>query len=157
MKQSEPLPATVARSLSWQDAHAGFEDAVRDFPVDARGRRPADLPHSAWQLLEHLRRAQRDILDFCVATPYVTLDWPDDYWPEEAEPPDAASWDQSVAAFLADRAELASLARRLDLATPVPNGDGQTYGRELILAADHAAYHVGQLVLLRRLLGCWPP
>src|SRR5581483_3414889 len=124
---------------------------------DLRGRRPDGAPYSAWELLEHLRRTQRDILDFCVSPQYEELEWPADYWPPSSEPPTPGAWDASVAQFLDDRRALQELAANpaIDLSTRVPNGDGQTYLRELLLVADHTAYHVGQLVLVRRLLGNW--
>lgn len=148
----------IASLLDWEDAHASFERAVADLPVPARGRTPDGLPYSPWQLLEHLRIAQRDILDFCRASGYHELSWPDDYWPKEPAPPTAEAWDASVRAFREDRAALQALARdpAVDLGDRVPNGTGQTFLRELLLAADHAAYHVGELIVVRRLLGVWP-
>ena len=143
--------------LSWEDAHAGFEAAVAGIPTELRGMQSAGVPYSPWQLVEHLRRAQHDILDFCRNPDYEELNWPEDYWPESPAPPSAAAWDESIARFLADRDALRRLAadRSVDLAARIPHGSGQTYLRELLLAADHAAYHVGQLVLVRRLLGAW--
>jgi hypothetical protein len=131
---------------------------VANLPVDARGRTPAGLPYSPWQLLEHLRIAQHDILDFCRNPDYRELSWPDDYWPAAAAPPFAAAWDESIRQFREDRAALQALARdsAVDLGARIPHGTGQTYLRELLLAADHAAYHVGELIVVRRLLGAWP-
>jgi uncharacterized damage-inducible protein DinB len=147
----------VARALAWQDAHATFEDAVTGIPADMRGRQPANLPYSAWQLLEHLRITQRDILDFCVDSNYQEMKWPDDYWPSSAAPPSGDAWEESVRAFKADREALQKLAAdtSLDLEARIPHGSGQTYLRELVLVIDHTAYHVGQLVLVRRLSGNW--
>ena len=147
----------VARALAWQDAHATFEDAVTGIPADMRGRQPANLPYSAWQLLEHLRITQRDILDFCVDSNYQETKWPDDYWPSSAAPPSGDAWEESVRAFKADREALQKLAAdtSLDLEARIPHGSGQTYLRELVLVIDHTAYHVGQLVLVRRLSGNW--
>ncbi|MGE3274630.1 MAG: DinB family protein [Vicinamibacterales bacterium] len=149
----------IVRVLTWHDAHASFDDAVTGLPVELRGRRPTGLPYSPWQLLEHLRRAQADLLDFCVNPDYVELTWPDDYWPEADAPPDAHAWDASVAAFHRDRAALVALARdaSVDLTAAIPHGTGQTYLREILLAVDHNAYHVAELVVARRLLGAWPP
>ena len=149
----------LRRLLSWEDAHAGFDAAVAGIPPDVRGRQPAGVPYSPWQLVEHMRRAQHDILDFCRNPDYEELDWPEDYWPASAAPPSPAAWDESIEQFRADRAALAQLAadRSVDLAARIPHGSGQTYLRELLLAADHAAYHLGQLVLVRRLLGAWKP
>ena len=148
----------LGRLLSWEDAHATFEAAVAGIPADLRGRQPAGVPYSPWQLVEHLRIGQRDILDFCRNADYDELNWPADYWPLSAAPPSAAAWDESIAQFRADRLALQQLAadEGVDLAARIPHGSGQTYLRELLLAADHAAYHIGQLVLVRRLLGAWP-
>ena len=114
--------------------------------------------HSAWQLIEHLRITQQDILDFCVNADYVELNHPQDYWPASAVPPSAAAWDESVASFRRDRKALQQLASdtAVNLYERIPHGSGQTYLRELLLVADHNAYHVGQLVAVRRCLGAWP-
>jgi hypothetical protein len=157
MAGDRELREHVVRLLTWQDAHADFDAAVGNLPADARGRTPPGAPYSPWQLLEHLRIAQHDILDFCVNAKYEEMTWPDDYWPASAAPPSAQAWDDSVKAFHRDRKELEHLARNpeIDLFAKIPHGSGQTYLRELLLAADHAAYHVGELVLVRRLLGVW--
>jgi len=148
----------IGRLLDWEDAHASFDRAVAELPEAARGELSAGLPYSPWQLLEHLRLTQRDILDFCVSSDYRELSWPDDYWPKEPAPPSRKAWDASIQRFREDRAALQAIARdpAIDLTAPVTNGTGQTYLRELLLAADHAAYHVGQLIVVRRLLGVWP-
>ena len=148
----------VARLLAWEDAHANFETALAGLPADARGRTPPGLPYSPWQLLEHLRITQHDILDFCRNPDYRERSWPDDYWPQGPAPHFPAAWDESIRQFGQDRAALQALARdpAVDLAARIPHGTGQTYLRELLLAADHAAYHVGELVVVRRLLGVWP-
>jgi uncharacterized damage-inducible protein DinB len=148
----------VRKLLAWTDAHAGFEQAVKDVPPAARGRRPDGLPHSAWELLEHIRLAQHDILDFCRNPDYEEREWPADYWPRSPEPPDDHAWDASIRQVLDDRRTLEHMAAdpSLDLTSRIPHGSGQTYLRELLLVADHAAYHVGQLVLVRQLLGAWP-
>lgn len=158
MATMDALRDHLARVLDWHDAHATFEQAVADVPPRLRGARPEGLPYSPWQLLEHLRLAQHDILDFCVNPEYTELSWPADYWPRDAAPPSSAAWDKSVAAFRKDREALQALARNpdIDLFAAIPHGTGQTYLRELLLAADHAAYHVGELVIVRRLLGAWP-
>ena len=147
----------VAKLLAWGDAHADFDRAVRDLAPELRGRRPEGLPYSPWELLEHLRLAQHDILDFTVNPDYAELRWPEDYWPASPEPPSATAWDESVALVRADVAALQAIAAdtRVDLLAKIPHGEGRTYLRELLLAADHNAYHVGQLVLVRRLLGAW--
>jgi len=151
------LRAQLARALEWEDAHAGFDRAVDGIPEELRGRVPEGLPYSPWQLLEHLRLAQEDILDFCRNPGYAERDWPDDYWPAAPEPPATSAWDESVAAFRRDRQALARLATdpTVDLFSPIPHGSGQTLLRELLLVIDHNAYHVGELVVLRRALGIW--
>jgi uncharacterized damage-inducible protein DinB len=157
---SSTLREQVAKLLGWGDAHTTFESAVSDLPPRLRGVAPADLPYSPWQLLEHLRIAQHDILDFCRNSGYTEkLRWPDDYWPDSAEPPAPSAWDESIRQFKQDRAELEKLSTdsQIELGARIPHGSGQTYLRELLLAADHAAYHIGQLVVVRRLLGAWPP
>lgn len=149
----------LARILSWEDAHVGFDKAVDDLPADLQGRVPPGLPYSAWQLLEHMRLTQHDILEFCRNAHYEELTWPDDYWPESTTPPSGRAWSQSVAAYREDRAALAAMAAdpALDLLAAVPAGNGQTYLREILLVADHTAYHLGELVVVRRALGAWPP
>lgn len=151
------MRAQLAKALDWGEAHADFDKAVRDFPPELRGRKVDGLPYTAWQLLEHLRITQHDILDFSTNPKYVEIAWPDDYWPKEAAPPDAAAWDKSVAAFRRDRAKMKKLAEdpKVNLTKKIPHGTGQTYGREVLLVLDHNAYHVAEIVLLRRLLGAW--
>jgi hypothetical protein len=147
----------LVRALQWEDAHAGFDRVVEGIPAKSRGQAPAGLPYSPWQLLEHLRLAQEDILDFCRNPAYAERDWPDDYWPAAAAPPTVRAWDESVAAFRRDRTALARLAAdpAVDLFAPIPHGSGQTVLRELLLVADHTAYHLGELVVVRRALGIW--
>ena len=147
----------LVRALAWADAHVRFDDAVAGVPRELRGVRPGTLPHSPWEVLEHLRITQRDILDFCRDANYQEKEWPKDYWPGDAAPPDDESWDDSVRAFIADREALQQLVSdpAIELTARIPHGTGQTYLREAVLVIDHAAYHVGQLVLVRRLLGIW--
>lgn len=153
-----PFREQLRRLLDWEDAHVGFETAVAGIPVKLRGRKPASAPYSAWQLVEHLRITQHDILEFCRNADYEQPAWPDDYWPSGPSPASAAEWDKSIRQFLKDRRALQELAmdKRVDLTARIPHGSGQTYLRELVLAADHAAYHIGELVLVRRLLDIWP-
>jgi hypothetical protein len=148
----------VAGLLDWGEAHATFDTAVAGLPEPLRGRAPAGLPYSPWQLVEHLRITQHDLLDFCINPEYRELEWPNDYWPPSPAPPSAKAWDESVRRFRDDLAALQRLARdpTVDLAARIPHGTGQTYLRELLLAADHAAYHIGELIVVRRLLGAWP-
>ena len=149
----------LARVLDWQDAHVGFDKAVDGIPPDKRGARAAGFEHSPWQLIEHIRIAQGDILDFCVSAAYEhTMTWPDDYWPKDPAPPSQKAWDDSLASYARSLEELKRLARDAeDLTAKVPTGKaGQTYLRAILLTADHTAYHVGQLVAVRRALGVWP-
>ncbi len=158
MEGDIPIREHVKQVLEWGDAHVTFEAAVADIPRQLRGKQPPGLPYSPWQLVDHIRRAQWDILDFCRNANYKELKWPDDYWPSPA-PETPTAWDECIALFLADRKELQDLALtpRVDLASRIPHGHGQTYLREFLLVADHTAYHIGQLVIVRRLLGIWKP
>src|SRR5690242_12368751 len=160
MVMAEPttIREHVAKLLDWEDAHPGFEAAVADLPPDLQGKQPAGLPYSPWQLLEHMRITQHDILDFCVNPQYQELAWPDEYWPQNPAPPSKSAWQSSVEQFKRDRSALQQLANdpAIDLEARIPHGKGQTYLRELLLAADHTAYHLGELIVVRRLLGAWP-
>jgi len=147
----------LVRVLDWEEAHVGFDKAVDGIPADKRGARAPGFDHSPWQLLEHMRLAQEDILDFCVNANYHhNMKWPDDYWPQPAPASDAA-WSESIASFKRKREKMKALAREIeDLTANVPTGKGnQTYLRAILLVADHTAYHVGQLVAVRRALGIW--
>lgn len=148
----------LANALGWGDAHATFDKAIDGVPDASRGTRPAGWPHSPWELVEHLRLTQRDILEFCRNPDYEDLEWPADYWPTSATPPSAAAWEESIRGYREDMKALQALARdeTIDLNARIPHGDGQTYLRELLLVIDHTAYHVGQLVAVRRALGVWP-
>ena len=141
-------------------AHVDFESAIKDLPVEMRGKVPAGLAHSAWQVLEHMRITQRDILNFSAPPTggYHALQWPEAYWPESVEPPHVHAWEQTVAAIVSDREKFEALLLRpeADLYKPFRWGDGQNLLREALLIADHMAYHLGELVVLRRLLGIWP-
>ena len=161
MKEStDPLRAHLVRALDWEEAHAGFDKAVAGIPADRRGSHIAGFEHSPWQLLEHLRLVQKDLLDFCVNTKYIhALKWPDDYWPRNPLPPDAGAWNKGVAELIADREKLKQLVQDpgVDLFSTVPTGkDKQTYLRAILLVIDHTAYHVGQLIAVRQALGVWP-
>jgi hypothetical protein len=158
MTDDTGLRSLLARQLAWGDAHVTFDAAVAKIPVRLRGARPRGLPHSIWQLVEHLRIAQFDILDFCVNSTYKEMKWPDDYWPRAAAPRSAAAWSTSLKNFRRDRKALQALAAdtSIDLEARIPHGSGQTYLRELLLIADHNAYHLGQIVGVRQALGIWP-
>lgn len=155
----DALRTHILRLLDWRDAHVDFETAIEGIPAELRGVQPEGLPYSPWQLLEHLRIAQRDILEFSQNPDYTQPAWPDEYWPSSPEPPDPNDWDESVTAFQHDLEALKKLATetKTNLFDAIPHGSGQTYLRELLLVADHNAYHIGQLVAVRRLLGAWPP
>ncbi|HMI31836.1 MAG TPA: DinB family protein [Candidatus Limnocylindrales bacterium] len=156
--RDDSLRAYVKKLLAWEDAHVGFDAAVAGIAPERRGSEPTGIPFSPWQLLEHLRLTQHDILDFCRNAGYVERKWPEDYWPPSPVPPTSSAWEESIAAFRRDRDALEKLAAdsSVDLFARIPHGSGQTYLRELLLAADHSAYHVGQMVLVRRGLGIWP-
>jgi uncharacterized damage-inducible protein DinB len=148
----------LVRALEWEDAHVGFDTAVAGVPTNARGVRPSGFEHSIWELVEHIRIAQDDILDFCTNARYVHgRTWPDDYWPPDPGPTSEDVWADSLTAYARDRDRLKQLAHTVDdLTVPVPTGtETQTYLRALLLTADHTAYHVGQIVAVRRALGAW--
>ena len=139
-------------------AHVHFTDAVDGFPEAKRGAFIADLPHTGWQLLEHARIAQWDILEFSRNPKHVSPGFPEGYWPKTPVPPDDAAWGKSVEAFQRDLQQMIDLVKnpKTDLYAKIPHGEGQTILREALVLADHNAYHLGQLVDLRRALGAWP-
>lgn len=136
-------------------AHESFEELIEGLPSSLRGARPAGLPYTPWRLLEHLRIAQWDILEFTRNEDHVSPPWPDGYWPHDEAPPTAAAWDRSVKSFRADKQALRDIVAddAVDLLARIPHGEGQTILREALLAADHNAYHLGQLMAVRRLIG----
>lgn len=139
-------------------AHAKFDDAVADLPAELRGRRAPNIPHTPWRLVEHMRIDQWDILEFCRNPDHVSPDFPDGYWPDGDAPPDPGAWDTTIRAFRDDLAAMIALIQdpANDLFTPLPGGNPrQTLLAEALLVADHNAYHVGQLVVVRRALGAW--
>jgi hypothetical protein len=138
-------------------AHVAFKDAIADWPPELRGAKPPGQPFTPWRLLEHIRISQWDIVEFSKSPRHVSPEWPAGYWPESDAPPDAAGWDRSVAQVERDLRAMQRLVRdpATDLFARIPHGTGQTVLREALVLADHNAYHVGQLVLLRRLLGAW--
>jgi hypothetical protein len=151
------LRKEVDRLLSGKGAHADFAAAVEGLPPKLRGAKPQGAPHSAWELLEHLRIAQWDMLEFSRDPKHVSPGWPDGYWPKSAEPDSATAWKHSVKSFQRDLKAMRDLVSdpKSDLFTPLPHGKGQTLLREALQMADHNAYHVGELVFLRRVLGAW--
>jgi uncharacterized damage-inducible protein DinB len=138
-------------------AHAKFDDAIDAIPAKLRGQKPAGMPHSPWMLLDHMRIAQRDILEFSRNPKYKSPAWPEGYWPPTEAPPNAAAWNESVKNFRKDLKSMENLIAdpKTDLFAKIPWGDGQTILREALLVADHNAYHLGQLVNVLRLLGAW--
>ena len=148
----------LVRFLDFHEAHVDFDTAIKGVPPELRGVPPDGSPHSLWQLLEHLRITQDDILDFWRNPGYAEKKWPADYWPHTATPPSPTAWDASIAAFRRDRETLKELVAdaSVDLFAKIPHGTGQTYLREALLVADHNAYHLGQFVSARRQLGIWP-
>jgi hypothetical protein len=153
----QALRQQLKESFGWDGAHVDWRSALADLPVEKTGVRPAGLPHSAWELLEHARITQRDILDFCTSQKYQALEWPAGYWPNTPAPPDNSAWEKSIRAFETDARAMCKLLENphTDLFAKIPHGTGQTYLREAVLAIDHNAYHLGQFVLVRRLLGAW--
>jgi hypothetical protein len=153
----QALRSHVLYLLKGGGAHLVFDKPISDIPAKLRGVRPAKLPYTAWRLLEHMRVAQWDILDFCRNPQYAPLEFPAGYWPRGDAPPDSKAWAKSVKNFRADLNAMQRLVAnsKTDLFAAIPHGDGQTILREALLVADHNAYHLGQLVILRRLLGCW--
>ena len=153
-----PIREHLARALDWEDAHVGFSKAIDGLPPQKRGVRPGGFEHSAWELLEHVRIALSDLVDFATSPQYAhSLDWPGDYWPPRQAPTEA-EWEESIAGFRADLARLQALARdpAIDLLAPVPTGNqSQTHLRNILVAVDHNAYHLGQIVAVRRALGAW--
>lgn len=138
-------------------AHLDFEKAVAGIPAEFRGAKPTNIPHSPWRLVEHMRICQWDILEFSRNPDHVSPDFPDGYWPAGDAPPDDLAWDKCLSDFRDDLEAMRQLVRDTsnDLFAKIPNGDGQTLLCEALLVADHNAYHVGQLVIVRRALGLW--
>jgi hypothetical protein len=157
VKQDEALRQHVLYLLNGGGAHLDFEKAVAGLPAPLRGSRPAAAPHSPWEIVEHMRIAQRDILEFSRNPAHLSPDFPAGYWPASPAPPSPAAWKQSLEAFREDLEGMRELVRdrSVDLFARIPHGDGQTILREALLVADHNAYHLGELVLVRRLLGAW--
>jgi hypothetical protein len=143
--------------LSGKGAHVDFQTTIQDFPQDLIGTKHPDLPYTAWQILEHMRIAQWDILEFSRNAGHISPEWPKGYWPDTEAPPNQAAWDHSVQDFQKHLTEMQELVANdeTDLIAKIPHGSGQTILREALLVADHNAYHLGQLVMLRKLFGAW--
>jgi hypothetical protein len=156
--QERALRAQLATLLKGGQAHATLTEAVADFPADRIGERPAGLPYSAWQLVEHMRITLHDLLEFATNSEYVELDWPADYWPKSTAPGKGESWDDTIRALHADLKSFEALLHspESNLYATIPWGkNNETLLREVLLAADHSSYHTGELVLLRKLMGIW--
>ncbi len=154
MDRDEALRNHLIALLDGGQAHVRYDDVVADWPPESRGVRPEGAAHSPWQVLEHLRICQWDILDFSRNAEYESLDWPTDYWPAEEEPPTPDAWEKSIESFRDDVAQMKALVedRERDLYEPFPWGSGQTLLREAMLVADHNAYHLGELTALKKRL-----
>jgi len=156
----DALRQHVVAQLTARQAHRTFDKVVAGLPAAARdhiGTRPDSQPYSVWELVEHIRRAQHDILVYCQDPDYAPQAWPDAYWPDAAGPSSDDAWTESLSAVQSDRQALVDLVQTVDLYDTVPSYDEHTYLREALLVADHTAYHVGQIVSVRRALGAWPP
>ena len=158
MNQIATLRQHLVDLLKQSAAHIDFAAAVAELPAELRGKRPRGVPHSPWRIVEHMRIAQWDILEFSRDARHVSPKFPGGYWPEGDAPPTPAAWDETIAAFQPDLQAMCDLVAdpATDLFAPIPHGDGQTILREALLVADHNAYHLGQLIVVRRALGAWP-
>jgi len=156
-KEIDSLRRHVVELLESRNAHVDLEGALSGFPANLRGVKPEGASYTVWQLLEHIRIAQWDILEFSRNPKHVSPAWPDGYWPKTEAPPSATAWNKSIKQVRADLEAMEKLVtdKKNDLFAPIPHGDGQTLLREALLVADHNAYHVGQIVLLRRMLDAW--
>jgi hypothetical protein len=157
MPNDRALREQLVKLLNSSEAHAEFDDAVNHLPAELRGKRPEGVEHSPWELLEHMRIAQWDILEYAINANHNSPEFPNGYWPKSPEPASAKDWDKSVHGFHSDLKRLCELvsAESTDLYARIPHGEGQTILRQALLTADHNAYHIGQLVMVRKLLGAW--
>ncbi len=157
MSDDKAIRDHVLKLLKGRQGHVDFETVMANLPQESQGKKPEGAPHTPWQLLEHMRIAQWDILEFSRDPKHVSPKFPKGYWPDSESPPDDDAWQKSVTSLGADLQAMADLVAdpSTDLYARIPHGSGQTILREALLVADHNAYHLGQLVLLRRLLGVW--
>jgi uncharacterized damage-inducible protein DinB len=155
--QDQSLRQHLIELLEGGHAHAKFDDIIKDLPLKLRGKKLENFPHTAWMLLEHLRLAQWDILEFSRNAQHKSPEWPSGYWPKTEAPPSAEAWEKSVEEFRRDLKAVQALVNdpQTDLFARIPWGDGQTILREVLLVADHNSHHLGQLLDVRRLLGAW--
>lgn len=154
MSKTDPLRKHIITLLTKAEAHVDVQSTLRDFPAKLRGRKPEGSPHTAWELLEHMRIAQWDILQFSLDRKHKSPKWPDEYWPKSEAPPTEKAWPESVRQFLEDLEAVCQMVNdpEIDLLAQIPHGEDQSYLREALLVADHNAYHLGQIVLVRRML-----
>jgi hypothetical protein len=155
---NDPVREQVLALLQGGNAHVTFDQVIKDFPAKMRGIKPNGAEHTAWQLLEHMRIAQWDILEFSRNAKHVSPEWPGGYWPKTEKPANSDAWEKSIASFKKDLKAIQKFIEnpKTDLCVKIPHGTGQNILRQALLVADHNSYHLGQLVLLRRLLGAWP-
>jgi hypothetical protein len=154
-KQNKKVVAELSKLLLGGSAHANLKDALAGLPANLRGVKPENLPYSIWQLVEHIRIAQWDMLNFCIDPNHKSPKWPDEYWPKEATPTDDDAWKDSIDQINRDRDEFISLVEKGDLYELIPGGNGQTILGEALQMADHTSYHTAEIIILRRLLGAW--
>lgn len=157
MANDRPLRDLLLEMLDGKSAHLDLAAALEGMPFERVGERPDGVEHSVWELVDHLRRALHDLVEFSRDAGYESPSWPEGFWPQAAAPADRAEWDRAVEEYQELLDSMRDLVRGSDLLEPLAWGDGQTLAREALLAVDHAGYHVGQIVQLRRLLGEWPP
>jgi hypothetical protein len=155
MDQHQILISELVKLLEGGGAHATLKDALANIPADKRGVKPNGLPYSIWQLAEHIRIAQWDMLEFSKDGSHESPNWPDDYWPKESSPANDAAWEKTISQIDTDRNEFISLLKSSDIYAGIPHGTGQSILREALQVADHTAYHTSEIILLRRLLGIW--
>nr|WP_067054589.1 DinB family protein [Mucilaginibacter sp. L294] len=153
--QHDILIKELIKLLEGGGAHATLTDALDNLPANLRGVKPNNLPYSIWQLAEHIRIAQWDMLEFSKDGSHQSPKWPDDYWPKESAPANDAAWDKTIHQINADRDEFITLLKSHDIYENIPHGDGQSILREALQMADHTSYHTSEIILLRRLLGAW--
>jgi len=154
--RNEQLIKELISLLTNGNAHVTFKEAVKNIPFEDLGKKPGNLPYSIWQITEHIRIAQKDILDFSASNNYVELNWPDDYWPKNIAPVNEAEWENCIKQINDDLDKFIELLTTAeDLFKPFEHGSGQNLLREAMLIADHASYHTGEIIIVRRLLGNW--
>jgi uncharacterized damage-inducible protein DinB len=158
MASEEKWREIVASSLDWEQAHASLDSSLAGLAAELRGKQVKGFPHSVWELTDHIRRTQHDLLDFCQNPHYEEIKWPDDYWPGSSAPESDAQWTETIDAIHRDTKALAEFTKDTsrDLTDRIPHGTGQTYLRTVLVAVDHMSYHVGQIIAVRRLLDAWP-